>query len=80
MVQGSFAGNRWQASSLGEAIHTFSNFDIYIAVVDEALQIIEVHDIVGYHVNWNSHVLVLHHWGAEVEIFEIREHHFCARS
>ena len=57
-------------SCLGQSAHAFANFHADTSVVDLVLEFAWLHDTGWEHVDWNSHVLIAFHRGAnEVEIF-----------
>ena len=56
------------ASGLREAVHAFSDFNVHIAVDDEVMEFVFVHNGVGYHPQGDSHVFIIGHWGFQIKI------------
>ena len=60
-------------TSLGEAIHAASNFDVDKTVVDQVVQAILLDDFVRQEVDGEAHVFVSVHGCAEVVVLEVNE-------
>ena len=69
-----------EASSLGQAVHATTDFNINETVDLEVYKVVLFEDSVGEHVKWDFHVFVAFHGCAEIEILEINAHKTTARS
>ncbi len=54
-----------------KAVHAAANFDVYVVIVDEPMDIVFGHGALGNVANVNSHVFRMVHGGSEVEIFDL---------
>jgi len=65
-----------QESGLWEAIHAMLNLNIDMAMVDQAVKLVMVHDVVREHGHRDVHVSIVlgFHWCAKVKIFEVAHH------
>jgi len=68
-----------QQTNLGGAIHAALDFDVNMAVVDQGMEVVVVHDIIGEHGNRDVHVGVVLglHGGAQIKVFEVTHHASC---
>jgi len=67
-------------SSLGQSVHTFSNFGIYMTVMHEGREIILVHDCFRDDSNWNAKVFISIQGSIEIEILNVGSHESGIRS
>jgi len=65
-----------QEASLGEAIHLVLDLNIDIPFVNQGVELIVLHDVVGEHSNGDVHVGVVlgFHGGTQIEVFEVAHH------
>ena len=58
-----------EASRLGQPVHTASNFDVDVSLMNEGAEVVFVDKYVGNHVDWNPHVFISIHRGSQIIIF-----------
>jgi len=65
-----------EESGLREAIHAALNLNIDMAMVDQTVELVMVHDFVREHGHRDVHVGVVLglHWCAQIKIFEVVHH------
>ena len=63
-------------AGVGKTVHAFADFDINVAVVDERVKVVLLHDDFGNLLDGDAHVLVSGHGRTEVKVFEIDGHEF----
>ena len=60
------------ASSLFEAGHALSNFDVNVSIREKGEKVVMVNDFLGDEFDWELHVLISFHGGAVVK-FDIED-------
>ena len=63
--------------SLWEAVHSLSYFNVDFAVVDKWEKVVCINDFLRNDVEWQEHIFISLHGGAEVEVFYVDPHEFC---
>jgi hypothetical protein len=66
-------------AGLGQAIHSLPDLAVDKAVGrGDCSKLVMFDDIVRHVGQFQTYVLVLHHWGVKVKIFDIHHHTFCS--